>query len=164
MTHWTLDKVLPSDLDSGHSAIDQLIASLEQAGWEGRDVFHIQMAIEEAVVNAVEHGNRRDASKQVHVLFHIFHDRAELTITDQGDGFDHQNVADPTEDERLDRPRGRGVMLIRELMSEAKYNEKGNSVWMLKRRTIDTPSAETESDDTISGDKTSGDTLSGDDR
>jgi hypothetical protein len=55
-------------------------------------------------------------------------------------------------------------MLIRELMSEAKYNEKGNSVWMLKRRTIDTPSAETESDDTISGDKTSGDTLSGDDR
>lgn len=137
---WTLDKVLPSDLDAGHAAIDQLMAALESAGWAGRDLFHIQMAIEEAVVNAIEHGNKRDAEKQVHVLFHVFQDRAEMSVTDQGSGFDHQHIADPTEEERLEQPRGRGVMLIRELMSEAKYNDKGNSVWMLKRRTPDEPS------------------------
>lgn len=131
---WTLDKLLPSDLESGHAVIDQLMAALEAAGWIGRDLFHIQMAIEEAVVNAIEHGNRRDDSKQVHVLFHVFEDRAEMTITDQGNGFDHTQVADPTEDDRLEKPRGRGVMLIRELMSESKYNDKGNSVWMLKLR------------------------------
>ena len=99
------------------------MAAIEQAGWEGRDVFHIQMAIEEAVVNAIEHGNKKDPSKKVHLHYSIFEDSVELSVTDQGDGFDHQNVADPTVEEHLDQPRGRGVMLIRELMTEAKYNE-----------------------------------------
>jgi serine/threonine-protein kinase RsbW len=124
-------------LDAGHASIEELISALETAGWEGRDVFHIQMAIEEAVVNAIEHGNKRDASKEVHVVFVVDADSAEMTVTDQGDGFDHQNVADPTEEERLDQPRGRGVLLIRELMSQAQYNEKGNSVWMRKVRSKD---------------------------
>jgi serine/threonine-protein kinase RsbW len=134
---WTLDKILPSELDAGHAVIDQLMAALEAAGWIGRDLFHVQMAIEEAIVNAIEHGNKRDATKQVHVVFHVFVDRAELSITDQGNGFDHRNIADPTVEERLEQPRGRGVMLIRELMSESKYNEKGNSLWMLKVRSPD---------------------------
>lgn len=111
--------------------------ALESAGWEGRDVFHIQMAIEEAVVNAIEHGNKRDASKYVHIIYLVDAESAEMTITDQGDGFDHQNVADPTEEERLDQPRGRGVLLIRELMTQAQYNQKGNSVWMRKERSKD---------------------------
>jgi serine/threonine-protein kinase RsbW len=134
---WKCDKTIPSDLDAGHASIEELISALETAGWEGRDVFHIQMAIEEAVVNAIEHGNKRDASKEVHVVFVVDADSAEMTVTDQGDGFDHQNVADPTEEERLDQPRGRGVLLIRELMSQAQYNEKGNSVWMRKVRSKD---------------------------
>ena len=139
---WTLDKTLPSDLEAGHAVIDQLISALEGAGWVGRDVFHVQMAMEEAVVNAIEHGNRREVAKQVHVLFLVYQDRVEMTITDQGDGFDHRTVADPTEEDRIDQPRGRGVMLIRELMSEARYNDKGNSVWMLKRRSIEALAAE----------------------
>ncbi len=143
---WSYDQVLPSDLDAGHKAIDQLMAALEAAGWMGRDLFHVQMAIEEAVVNAIEHGNKRDLSKQVHVEFTLFADRAELKVTDQGSGFDHRHVADPTVEERLDKPRGRGVMLIRELMSDAQYNEKGNSVWMLKLRSAEEPSTEGETD------------------
>jgi serine/threonine-protein kinase RsbW len=142
---WTLDKILPSDLEAGHAVIESLIAAMEATGWTGRDLFHVQMAMEEAVVNAIEHGNRRDSSKQVHVLLYVFHDRAEMTITDQGGGFDHQNVADPTEEDRLDKPRGRGVMLIRELMCESKYNDRGNSVWMLKRRSLETESSEDDS-------------------
>lgn len=131
---WSIDKVLQSDLDAGHAVIEELMGALDACGWEGRDVFHIQMAIEEAVVNAIEHGNKRNPKKEVHVVFKVARDRTELEVTDQGDGFDHHNVADPTEDDRVDQPRGRGVMLIRELMSEARYNPKGNSVWMLKLR------------------------------
>ena len=134
---WKCDKVIPSELDAGHASIEELMSALESAGWEGRDVFHIQMAIEEAVVNAIEHGNKRDATKQVHIVFVVDAESAEMTITDQGDGFDHQNVADPTEEERLDQPRGRGVLLIRELMTQAQYNQKGNSVWMRKERSKD---------------------------
>ncbi|MFN5104375.1 MAG: ATP-binding protein [Planctomycetota bacterium] len=138
---WKCDKTIPSDLDAGHASIDELMSALESAGWEGRDVFHIQMAIEEAVVNAIEHGNKRDASKIVHVIYIVDAESAEMTITDQGQGFDHRNVADPTEEERLDQPRGRGVLLIRELMCEVRYNEKGNSVWMRKVRSKDEPEA-----------------------
>lgn len=134
---WKCDKSIQSDLDAGHASIEELMNALESAGWEGRDVFHIQMAIEEAVVNAIEHGNKRDATKQVHIVFVVDAESAEMTITDQGDGFDHQNVADPTEEERLDQPRGRGVLLIRELMTQAQYNQKGNSVWMRKERSKD---------------------------
>lgn len=134
---WKCDKTIQSDLDAGHASIEELMSALESAGWEGRDVFHIQMAIEEAVVNAIEHGNKRDATKQVHIVFVVDAESAEMTITDQGDGFDHQNVADPTEEERLDQPRGRGVLLIRELMTQAQYNQKGNSVWMRKERSKD---------------------------
>lgn len=134
---WKCDKTIPSELDAGHASIEELMSALESAGWEGRDVFHIQMAIEEAVVNAIEHGNKKDASKQVHVLYVVSSDWVEMTVTDQGAGFDHQNVADPTDEDRLDQPRGRGVLLIRELMSQAQYNDKGNSVWMRKDRSKD---------------------------
>ena len=131
---WSIDKKIPSELEAGHAVIEELMTALETLGWEGRDVFHVQMAIEEAVVNAIEHGNKRDDSKQVHVVFRVNRERAELAVTDQGQGFDHRNVADPTEDDRVDQPRGRGVMLIRELMTESTYNDSGNGVWMLKLR------------------------------
>jgi len=134
---WKCDKTIQSDLDAGHASIEELMNALESAGWEGRDVFHIQMAIEEAVVNAIEHGNKRDATKQVHIVFVVDAESAEMTITDQGDGFDHQNVADPTEEKPIDQPRGRGVLLIRELMTQDQSNQKGNSVWMRKERSKD---------------------------
>ena len=151
--HWTYDKILPSDLDLGHAAIEELIAALEGAGWEGMDLFRIQMAIEEAVVNAIEHGNKRQIEKKVRLLFHVTSEKTTLEITDEGPGFDHRNVADPTTDELLEKPRGRGVMLIRELMNEAFYNEVGNQVTMIKFRSaavadidlsgIETPGADT---------------------
>lgn len=137
-----MDKRLPSDLDSGHAAIDDLMRALEAAGWEGRDLFHIQMSIEEAMVNAIEHGNKRNASKQVHVVFHVSSDRATMQITDEGSGFDHQNVADPTTEERQDQPRGRGVLLIRELMTETTYNASGNQINMTKVRSAAEPQSE----------------------
>ena len=102
---WSIDKKIPSELDAGHAVIEELMKALETLGWEGRDVFHVQMAIEEAVVNAIEHGNKRDDSKQVHVVFRVNRERAELAVTDQGQGFDHRNVADPTEDDRVDVQR-----------------------------------------------------------
>jgi serine/threonine-protein kinase RsbW len=130
--HWSYDKLIPSDLDIGHAAIEELMNALGSAAWEGSDLFRIHMAIEEAVVNAIEHGNKRDANKSVHIVFHVGTDKVTMSIKDQGAGFDHQNVADPTEDERVDQPRGRGVMLMRELMSEVHYNELGNHVTLVK--------------------------------
>ncbi|MEI7461347.1 MAG: ATP-binding protein [Pirellula sp.] len=132
--HWHFDKVLSSDLDVGHAAIEELLNALTASGWEGSDLFRIQMAIEEAIVNAIEHGNQRDESKKVHTVFRVTPEKVLMEITDEGAGFDHRNVADPTTDELVDKPRGRGVMLIRELMTEVVYNEIGNQVTIIKLR------------------------------
>ena len=89
---WKIDKWIESDLDAGHASIDELMSAVEAAGWQGRDVFQIQMAIEEAVVNAIEHGNKKDPAKQVHLEFRVDADIVEMKVTDQGAGFDHRNV------------------------------------------------------------------------
>ncbi|MFO0921113.1 MAG: ATP-binding protein [Pirellulales bacterium] len=131
---WRLDKYIPSSTDDGHAVIEELVHALEQSGWEGRDFFHVHMATEEAVVNAIEHGNKRDPNKTVHIDFRVSPLEVHLAITDQGEGFDPESLPDPTDEELLEKPRGRGVMLIRELMTEALYNSKGNSVVMKKVR------------------------------
>lgn len=137
--HWSYDKILPSDLELGHAAIEELMTALGAAGWEGMDLFRIQMAIEEAVVNAIEHGNKRQIEKKVHLVFHVTGEKTTLEITDEGAGFDHRNIADPTTEELLDKPRGRGVMLMRELMNGAFFNERGNQVTMIKLRSVEVP-------------------------
>lgn len=137
--HWSYDKFLPSDLEVGHAAIEELMTALGAAGWEGMDLFRIQMAIEEAVVNAIEHGNKKAPDKKVRLVFDVTPEKAVMTISDEGAGFDHRNVADPTTEELVDKPRGRGVMLMRELMDEVKFNEVGNSVTMVKMRSPEVP-------------------------
>ncbi len=137
--HWSYDKFLPSDLELGRAAIEELMAALCAAGWEGMDLFRIQMALEEAVVNAIEHGNKRDLEKKVRLFFEVTPEKTRLLISDEGAGFDHRNVADPTTEELIDKPRGRGVMLMRELMNEAHFNEIGNEVTMTKVRSAPVP-------------------------
>ncbi len=132
--HWQFDQLVASNLDVGHAAIEELMNALNVCGWEGADLFRIQMAIEEAVVNAIEHGNQRDPAKQVRLIFQVTPDKVTMIIEDQGQGFDHRNIADPTDDELVDKPRGRGVMLMREFMDEAFFNETGNQVTMIKHR------------------------------
>lgn len=131
---WQWEKTIASSSDEGHAAIEILNQALQEHGWEGRDFFHIHMATEEAVINAIEHGNKRDLSKNVHLFFRISTDQVKLQITDQGPGFDYNDLPDPTDDDRIDMPRGRGVMLIRNMMTQVLYNDKGNSLTMIKHR------------------------------
>jgi serine/threonine-protein kinase RsbW len=137
--HWSFDKSLPSDLELGRAAIEELMAALCAAGWEGMDLFRIQMALEEAVVNAIEHGNKRDLNKRVRLLFEVTPEKVTMFIADEGAGFDHRNVADPTTEELIDKPRGRGVMLMRELMTSVVFNDSGNEVTMTKVRSVEIP-------------------------
>lgn len=131
---WSLHKEIPSSLDAGHQTIEQLISALESNGWEGRDLFHVQLAVEEAMVNAITHGNKQELEKMVEVEFKVEPFTTILRIKDQGSGFCLEQVPDPRDDEHLECTNGRGVMLIREMMSEVHYNECGNQVTMMKRR------------------------------
>ena len=108
--------------------------SVESLKWSKRDLFSIRLALEEAIVNAIEHGNQFDPAKQVHVLCHVSDDSVVLQITDEGPGFNPCAVPDPTDCEHLECPGGRGVMLMRSFMTEVDFNEKGNQVTLTKKR------------------------------
>ena len=91
--------------------------------------------VEEAIVNAIVHGNKLDPAKTVRVSCAVTPQMARIEITDAGVGFDPAAVPDCTRDERLEVPSGRGVMLMRSFMTTIAYNARGNSVLLEKQRT-----------------------------
>jgi serine/threonine-protein kinase RsbW len=131
---WRRSLTLPSERGASRLVTDELLSQLGIHGWPPDDVFAIHLAAEEAIVNAVVHGNRLDPEKTVHVECHVSAELVRLKITDQGEGFDPEAVPDCTLEDRLEAPGGRGVMLMRSFMTRIEYNAKGNSVLLEKRR------------------------------
>jgi serine/threonine-protein kinase RsbW len=131
---WQKSIDLPSERGASKLIMDDLLDKLGQHGWPSADIFSIHLAAEEAIVNAIVHGNKLDESKKVHVECFVSPTVARIEITDEGDGFDPKEVPDCTQDDRLDVPSGRGVMLIQNFMTRVEYSEKGNRVLMEKAR------------------------------
>lgn len=125
---------IPSSTAEGQKIQERIIQRLEEIGFPARGVFGVRLALEEALVNAIKHGNRLDPSKQVHVVCQISSEKVRIVIEDEGTGFRLQDVPDPTEDENLDKPGGRGIMLMRAFLSVVEYNERGNRVTLEKLR------------------------------
>ena len=123
------------DLRNGLEAVHaQTEAALASCGYDEGAKFAIRLAIEEAVVNAFRHGNRSDPSKSVHFCSEITNASAAFEVEDQGPGFDPMAVPDPTVDENLEIPSGRGVMLIKAYMTEVAYLPPGNKLRMVYRK------------------------------
>ena len=93
--------------------------------------FAIRLCLEEAIVNAFRHGNRGAPGKVVQFRCDINHERAEFEVRDEGEGFDPSGVPDPTADENLEIPSGRGLMLMRAYMSEVEHVPPGNALRMV---------------------------------
>ncbi|MDH3492961.1 MAG: ATP-binding protein, partial [Acidobacteriota bacterium] len=90
------------------------------------------VALDEAFVNAVKHGNKYDTSKMVRISVEISPKKASFTIEDEGEGFDVEAIPDPTDPENLFKTSGRGVMFIYNIMDEVSYNPRGNRLTMVK--------------------------------
>jgi serine/threonine-protein kinase RsbW len=131
---WQKKVDLPSERGVTRMVTDDLLEQLGAHGWPPSDIFAIHLAAEEALVNAIVHGNQLDPEKRVHVACAVSPDRVWLEITDEGAGFDPASVPDCTLEDRLDVPSGRGVMLMRSFMTRIEYNHKGNSVVLEKLR------------------------------
>jgi serine/threonine-protein kinase RsbW len=128
------EEVIPSDTAAGQSVQERIIQLLEALRYDERDVFGVRLAIEEALVNAIKHGNRMDPSKTVRITCQIAPHKVRIEIEDQGEGFLPADVPDPTADENLERPCGRGIMLMRAFMSSIAFNDAGNRVILEKHR------------------------------
>ncbi len=110
----------------------QVLEAVADAGYSEAARFAVRLALEEAVVNAFRHGHRGLASDTpIHVSWKVDGGRTTIVVRDQGRGFEPQAVPDPTLDENLECPTGRGLMLIRAYMTEVRHNAAGNEVTMV---------------------------------
>ena len=127
------DVWIPNDTEEAREVQERIVALLEQNEWPMRDCFGVRLSLEEALVNAIKHGNRMEPDKKVFISCELSIDEITVVIEDQGDGFNPNDVPDPTDDDNLDKPGGRGIMLIRSFMNDFAYNDKGNRVTMSKK-------------------------------
>ena len=144
---WSFEQRIASDPAEGRMVVAQLLEELERQEWAESDVFAVHLALEEALVNAIKHGNQRDPAKGVTVVCRAKPDRIQICITDEGDGFDPDTVPDPTDEANLEIPSGRGLMLMRCYMTSLEFNTKGNCVTMEKVRSCDEDQEDDEDDD-----------------
>jgi serine/threonine-protein kinase RsbW len=124
------------DVESSTSVISQvcerILAEIRANSYASEDVFAINLAFEEAFTNAVKHGNNMDPKKHVQIDYSVDPEKVEISITDEGDGFDPGKVPDPRSGKNLYKPEGRGLLLIRSYMDVVEYNQRGNSLRMVR--------------------------------
>ena len=114
----TVERFLASTLESVDNAEELAVGVAQRAGFDEDDLMKIGMAVRESMVNAVVHGNRYNEHKRVR--FSVAHNAERFTvrISDEGEGFDFEQLPDPLAPENLMRTSGRGIFLIRSFMDE----------------------------------------------
>lgn len=132
---WTIPSTNAHAADVQQAIID----AIQQRGYKREVVFAVRLALDEALVNAVKHGNENDPEKSVHIDFRIDDNRLVIEVQDEGPGFKPEDLPDPTAEENLSRPNGRGVMLMRAYMTEVQFNDAGNRVILTKRADCERP-------------------------
>lgn len=119
-----------------------ILKELERHGFRDPDLFGLKLALEEALTNAVKHGNQSDPQKKVTVRYAVSSEKVVIIVRDEGSGFDPDAVPDCTAPDRLPLPNGRGIMLIRAYMDDVCYRDRGREIVFVKRRTSgETPCA-----------------------
>lgn len=125
---------LPRDRAAIDTLIERILDQAREQGFDDASLFAVRLAIEEAITNAFEHGHEGLGDRPVRVEFHVDPASVDVAVEDQGPGFDPNKLPDPTTEENLSKPSGRGVMLMRAYMSEVRFNSPGNRVRLTYRR------------------------------
>lgn len=133
---------LQISIPSSYDAMEQVAAMLEEAGERAGisedDEVDLMISVMEAVNNAIQHGNKEDASKRVHVRIEAHPGRLVCWVRDEGPGFDPGAVPDPLSPANLLNPSGRGILMMREFMDHVEFSadDDGTSVKMSKAFTV----------------------------
>jgi serine/threonine-protein kinase RsbW len=136
VTEQTTQLVLPSHIEAVAEAAAAATGFVQNCGLGEREAFGIDMAVREAVTNAIVHGNQEDEAKAVEVTFNCLEHALEIEVKDQGEGFNLANVPDPTDPANILKTSGRGIFLIRSFMDEVQWlmrPDGGTTVRMVKR-------------------------------
>jgi len=124
---------MPSELRHLDGVLDYLNERMLQLGIVTPGDSEVLIALDEAIVNAIKHGNKCDSRKAVHIVADFSAEGVRFTVADEGPGFELEKVPDPTQPCRLLEPSGRGLLLIHHIMDEVCFNQSGNRLEMFKR-------------------------------
>jgi serine/threonine-protein kinase RsbW len=136
VTEQTTRLVLPSHIEAVGDVDAAVTHFVQSCGIGEADAFGIDMAVREAVTNAIVHGNREDEAKAVEVTFNCLEHALEIEVKDQGQGFDPTAVPDPTDPANILKTSGRGIFLMRSFMDEVDWlarPEGGTTVRLVKK-------------------------------
>ncbi|MDP8266574.1 MAG: ATP-binding protein [Candidatus Aceula meridiana] len=125
-------KELPTKLEIIPQVIDELLGQIDESFFGKNDAFHIKLCLEEALVNAMKHGNKLNPDFTVNLAAEADSEALLITIVNQGDGFEHESIDDPTKEHNLRKPSGRGVFIIKTEMDEVEFFDQGRGLKMTK--------------------------------
>ena len=134
-----LEIMIPSNTADGLSAQEKLVALMEKFEYSMRDVFAMRLSLEEGITNAIRHGNKFASDKNVIIRCDISTEKMRVVIVDEGEGFDPDDVPDPTLEEFIERPCGRGLMLMRAYLNLCEYSDGGRCLTMERERNSPLP-------------------------
>lgn len=126
---------IPSTLAAARGPEAVIVGEAQACGFCEDTLFAVKLAMEEAMTNAVKHGNRGDPSRRIVVRYAVTNEKLVVIVTDQGTGFAPELIPDPTTPERLPLPNGRGIMLMRAYMDDVQHRKNGTEVYLMKRNT-----------------------------
>ncbi len=124
--------IVPNNLTAAKQPEQIILEEVKRRGYGENAAFAVKLALEEALTNAFRHGNKCDPSKKITVRYLVTEERIEIEIYDEGEGFEPADVPDPTLPENIDRPHGRGIMLMRSYLDKVEYRGDGNAVRLVK--------------------------------
>jgi len=117
-----------SSIQEVSKVLESVVATMTGLGYPPKDIFRTRLALEEAICNAIKHGHQHDPTKVVEVRYCIRADHLLVEVEDRGPGFDPSQVPDATAAENLQRPCGRGLLLMRHYAAWVRHNRTGNCV------------------------------------
>lgn len=133
---------IPSTLVAAKEPEAAILKDAEARGYCEDALFAVKLALEEAMTNAVKHGNNNDPAKRITVRYAVTEEKLVVIVADQGNGFAPEAVPDPTTPERLPLPDGRGIMLMHAYMDDVRYRNNGAEVYLMKRNVSKKQAAE----------------------
>jgi serine/threonine-protein kinase RsbW len=128
----TILKKIPSSLELIPGFISRFMKEIRILSLGHDDTFDIKLSLEEALVNAIKHGNKMDPEALVEFRADVEDGKLTMKVTNAGPGFDFKSIPDPTALDKLERTSGRGVFLIKKLMDRVEFSDCGRTIKMIK--------------------------------
>jgi serine/threonine-protein kinase RsbW len=121
-------------MGTAHNLIEEVVGKVRSDQWNDKDIFALELSLEETLMNAVKHGNKSDPSKTVRFECKLNEDMVYVRVEDEGEGFDPHSLADPREPDNQTVVSGRGVLLIQHFATKVEWNDRGNVIEFVKER------------------------------